>query len=116
MSYIEQLHAEGYSIVEGILVDEAVQRYIYLLSSVPDDRSLRGGRRNLLTVPEMRELANSARLRQLVDPILGPEAFPVRGILFDKHDGANWKVPWHQDVTIAVKKSVATVKATVRGQ
>jgi len=104
MSYIEQLHAEGYSIVEGILGDEAVQRYIDLLSSVPDDRSLRGGRRNLLAIPEMRELANSAPLRHLVDFVLGSEAFPVRGILFDKQDGANWKVPWHQDVTIAVKE------------
>jgi ectoine hydroxylase-related dioxygenase (phytanoyl-CoA dioxygenase family) len=38
--------------------------------------------------------------------VLGGGAFPVRGILFDKQDGANWKVPWHQDVTIAVKSRV----------
>lgn len=106
MSYIEQLHAEGYSIVEGILGDEAVQRYTDLLSSLPDDRSLRGGRRNLLGISGMRELASSAMLRRLVDPVLGLQAFPVRGILFDKQDGANWKVPWHQDVTIAVKERI----------
>jgi len=106
MSYIEQLHAEGYSIIEDVLGNEAVQRFVDLLSSIPDDRSLRGGRRNLLAIPEMRELANSALLRQLVDPVLGSAAFPVRGILFDKQDGANWKVPWHQDVTIAVKDRV----------
>jgi ectoine hydroxylase-related dioxygenase (phytanoyl-CoA dioxygenase family) len=27
----------------------------------------------------------------------------VRGIYFDKSPGANWLVPWHQDLTIAVK-------------
>ena len=27
---------------------------------------------------------------------------PVRGILFDKVPGANWKVAWHQDMTITV--------------
>ena len=30
----------------------------------------------------------------------------VRGILFDKTPGANWKVGWHQDLSIAVKKRV----------
>jgi ectoine hydroxylase-related dioxygenase (phytanoyl-CoA dioxygenase family) len=28
----------------------------------------------------------------------------VRGILFDKLPGANWKVTWHQDLSIAVKE------------
>jgi ectoine hydroxylase-related dioxygenase (phytanoyl-CoA dioxygenase family) len=46
--------------------------------------------------------------RELVEPILGSEFFPVRGILFDKIPDANWKVPWHQDVTIAVQDKVET--------
>ena len=33
---------------------------------------------------------------------LGPEAFPVRAILFNKTDATNWALPWHQDRTIAV--------------
>jgi len=28
---------------------------------------------------------------------------PVRAILFDKSDGANWTLGWHQDRTIAVR-------------
>ena len=35
--------------------------------------------------------------------MLGDTAFAVRGILFDKIPEANWKVPWHQDVTISVR-------------
>jgi len=52
----------------------------------------------------MRELSESERLRALVHPILGHKARVVRGILFDKIEAANWKVPWHQDVTIAVSR------------
>jgi ectoine hydroxylase-related dioxygenase (phytanoyl-CoA dioxygenase family) len=106
MSFLEQLHAEGYAIVEGVLSDEAVQDYIDLLCSTPVESSLRGGRRNLLSVPEMKELADSVALRELVHPILGGDAFPVRGTLFDKQEGSNRKVPWHQDVTIAVKERI----------
>jgi len=65
--------------------------------------------RNLLDVsPEARELAYSPVVRELVGPVLGSECFPVRGILFDKIPGANWKVPWHQDVTIAVQERIET--------
>jgi ectoine hydroxylase-related dioxygenase (phytanoyl-CoA dioxygenase family) len=62
----------------------------------------RSGQRNLLDLPDMRDFAASSEVLSLVHPILGEDAFPVRGIFFDKKDGANWKVPWHQDVTIAV--------------
>lgn len=58
--------------------------------------------RNLLDVSdEVKRLADSAKVRQCVKAILGDEAIPVRGVLFDKTPDANWKVPWHQDVTIA---------------
>ena len=36
--------------------------------------------------------------------MLGPRAFAVRALFFDKTPGANWNLPWHQDVTIAVKE------------
>jgi hypothetical protein len=59
--------------------------------------------RNLLEeCSEIRKLACSQAVRRLIEPVLGVECFFVRGILFDKVPEANWKVPWHQDVTIAV--------------
>ena len=54
----------------------------------------------------VRQLADSPAMRSLVDPVLGPKALAVRGILFDKTPGANWKVPWHQDLSIAVTQRV----------
>lgn len=60
------------------------------------------GVRNLLDVPAIRRLASSSAVRSLMEPVLGSNCFAVRGILFNKGDGANWKVAWHQDCVIAV--------------
>ena len=57
-------------------------------------------------MPAIRELANSAALTSLVNPILGNAARVVRAIYFDKHKDANWKVAWHQDLTIAVREKI----------
>lgn len=63
--------------------------------------------RNLLAlIPAVRELSASAEIRGLVEPILGSGAHVVRGLLFDKTPGANWKVAWHQDLSIAVRDRV----------
>jgi ectoine hydroxylase-related dioxygenase (phytanoyl-CoA dioxygenase family) len=45
----------------------------------------------------------------LVGPILGREHFPVKGLFFDKNGNTNWKVPWHQDLTIAVKERIDSI-------
>lgn len=37
---------------------------------------------------------------------LGPKSRPVRAIAFDKTEGANWSLGWHQDRTICVKQRV----------
>lgn len=36
--------------------------------------------------------------------LIGPEARPVRAVLFDKSPDANWIVAWHQDRTIPVRE------------
>lgn len=97
---------DGYSIVEGLLDAATVQRLKARVESEAPVGAGRGGVRNLLDVAEMRDLTASAAVRALVEPILGPDARVVRGILFDKTSQANWKVPWHQDCTIAVMKRV----------
>jgi ectoine hydroxylase-related dioxygenase (phytanoyl-CoA dioxygenase family) len=56
----------------------------------------------LRDVPAVRALARSSAIRALAEAAIGSGAFAVRGILFDKTPEANWKVAWHQDVTIAV--------------
>ncbi len=68
--------------------------------------TLYGMRDALRGLREVRDLGRSEALLALVRPVLGPGAFAVRALLFDKTPEANWGVPWHQDLTIAVRHRV----------
>jgi hypothetical protein len=102
----DALACDGYTIVAGAVDAMAVDALVRELRPVSEALSgVRGGARNLLrTVPAVRDLAQSAALRAVAERSLGPGALAVRAILFDKTPGANWKVVWHQDVTIAVRE------------
>ena len=64
-------------------------------------------RRNLLRDDAgVARLAASSPLAAIAERALGAAAFPVRVLLFDKVDGANWGVPWHQDLAIPVREKV----------
>ncbi len=54
--------------------------------------------------PEVLEPLKVPLVRSLVEPILGSRFFAVGGTLFDKTARANWKVAWHQDLSIAVRR------------
>jgi len=41
-------------------------------------------------------------VRHIPEAVLGTACFVTRAILFDKTPESNWKVPWHQDLAIAV--------------
>ncbi len=63
----------------------------------------RGGVRDALTIPAVRAVADGA-LRALAVEVLGADCVAVNATLFDKTPGRNWKVPFHQDVTIRVRE------------
>jgi hypothetical protein len=111
--YVEAVERDGYAIIPGCLDNTTVDGLLAELRDISADEAVsrRAGRafgiRNLLNVlPSARALADSPHLLALVEPILGTEARVVRGICFDKHADANWKVTWHQDLTIAVRRRV----------
>ena len=113
MAFLEQeIEQFGFAIVEGVLSEERVLSLTTELNEIAETTAIRrrGGIfavRNLLDVcPSVRPLSASPVLQSLVEPVLGPGFFPIRGILFDKIPGANWLVPWHQDVTIALREKV----------
>jgi ectoine hydroxylase-related dioxygenase (phytanoyl-CoA dioxygenase family) len=74
-----------------------------------DGKGTRGGRRDLFTAaPALRFLAAHPASHRWPSALLGPEAFVVQAILFDKTPDANWKVAWHQDLTIPVEARIET--------
>ncbi len=63
----------------------------------------KGGRRDVVdNLSHLRDISERTELLRIMSEALGHDAFLVRATLFDKTAEANWKVPWHQDVTIAV--------------
>lgn len=66
-----------------------------------------GGIRNLLRQSsQVSQLASSDKLKSILETRLGNPAFPVRALFFDKTPEANWRVPWHQDLMIAVTEKI----------
>lgn len=106
---LSRVENDGYAVQENILSEPEIEELIDAIERRQDGEGLlRHGRifavRNLLDLLEIRTFADSKPVRELAREVLGEAAFPVRGILFDKRPEANWKVPWHQDVTIAVQE------------
>ncbi|WP_432449714.1 phytanoyl-CoA dioxygenase family protein [Aliiroseovarius marinus] len=66
------------------------------------DQNHRAGQRLPAKGAELRKvLAPDAPLQQLINKI-DTQAQPVRAVVFNKIEGANWGVPWHQDRVICV--------------
>jgi ectoine hydroxylase-related dioxygenase (phytanoyl-CoA dioxygenase family) len=105
----QEIARDGFVIVPDVVSEAGISALLAGLEHAASEGKRRRGEvyamRNLLhAVPEAREWAQSEPVRDLVTPLLGDGAFAVRGILFDKTPGANWKVLWHQDLSIAVRE------------
>jgi ectoine hydroxylase-related dioxygenase (phytanoyl-CoA dioxygenase family) len=99
-----EMEVNGFSIIDSYLDLESIEILVKDMTALNITPG-RAGIRNLLELaPSIRELAQSQEIRSLVEPILGDSARVVRAIFFDKQPTANWKVPWHQDLSIAVKE------------
>ena len=104
----EAIERDGWVVTPPLVPQLAVDRLRDALAPLARERGdhgERGGVRNLFALaPSARELATSAEVRSVAEAVLGPGCFAVRAILFDKTPGANWRVTWHQDLTIAVRE------------
>jgi len=88
----------GFAVLPDCLDESVVQVLQYHLGDA------KYAQRNLLSVPVVRDLAASQTIREIIGPILGAKYFAVSGTLFNKTQRSNWKVAWHQDLTIGVRE------------
>lgn len=112
-AYALQIDHEGFDIINDSLSPAQIERWQGELDAAADsmtdhdsvrDRGALYAIRNLLDViPSLREIPRLPGVRRLIEPILGPGAFLVKGMLFDKSAGANWGVFWHQDLSVPVR-------------
>ena len=101
----------GFGISENVLDAETVARLTREVSKLKPSNSVSRknetiyGVRNLLNLsPLIREFSNSQTVAKIAKNFLGENVKVVRAIFFNKTPDANWKVPWHQDLTIAVRE------------
>lgn len=100
------LAEHGYAVIDPVLAPEELEALRASLGEIPlGDR--RGGLRDALRrVPALQRCASDPRTLDLAESVLGAGTRPVKGIVFDKTPAANWKVPWHQDLTICVERRI----------
>jgi hypothetical protein len=88
----------GFTIVSHALAADEQRTLLATLGPVSG-----AGHRGLLALTAIVELARSPKLLELIRPYLPCKPFPVRAIYFDKSSDVNWLVPWHQDLSLAVR-------------
>jgi hypothetical protein len=107
-----------FSVDEVKLIRDAIES---ALCVNPDSsEALRGGKsiiggRNLLK--QVSISVTCWRKKNLVDllkAVLGEECGLVRGLYFDKPPEKSWSLPWHKDLTIAVKQHISGVTEFIK--
>jgi len=92
------LEANGYDILSPGLTGEEL---LALRQAFPPESP---NRRNLfLFSPLVENLVRKGSFSEAARQVLGPNAFAVRAIFFNKIEKANWHVPWHQDISIPIR-------------
>jgi len=95
-----RLSEDGIVSISGAIPPAEVARLLSHLSPVTG-----AGDRRLNDDPVIRDFATNGGPARLAREVLG-QARVVRILFFDKHPDANWKVPYHQDLTITVAERV----------
>lgn len=108
---LEKFNELGFEVIENAFEQSEMNCLIEELSHTEFNQeakqrdSVAFGVRNLLNVSSaVKKFSESETVRQLIEPSAGKNAKVVRAIFFDKTPQANWKVPFHQDITITVKE------------
>lgn len=94
---VHRVEEDGFAVVPSCLNEEVIQS----LAAHLGEGSY--AKRNLLALPIVREVSASAAVRNLAGAVLG-RCFAVKGTFFNKTEESNWKVAWHQDLTIMIRE------------
>jgi hypothetical protein len=112
-NWLSAIERDGYVIVHKLLAVptvatllEAMDKYTRSGKTGVLERAgaVYGGRDLLWQSAAARGLAKSSEMIEVAEAVVGRGARPVRGLYFDKTEDANWNLPWHQDLTIAVRE------------
>ncbi len=107
-----ELDRDGVMILPGVLSRGEAKSWTEKLDAVFSQQLTaiknRGGAvyaaRNILdAIPDEFSIAKRPAVGFMLEHVLGSQYGLVRGLYFDKHPERTWSLPWHKDMTIAVK-------------
>ena len=104
LSFQQSIATAGWAVTDPVVDARAIAELRDCVAPFAEVR--RGGARNLLDDPQIAALAAAPSLRRFACTVLGESCFAVRALFFDKTPDANWKVIWHQDLTVAAQERV----------
>jgi phytanoyl-CoA dioxygenase PhyH len=105
--FASEMDERGFGALRSAVWSAQCDELLRDLAGAASEGGKRGGARlHLAMLPSIHRAATQSALRDAACRVLGPSAFPVRVLYFDKTAEANWRVAWHQDVTIAVRERV----------
>lgn len=107
--HLHMLDEAGFAIISPFVPEPLTDA---LISAIPSPQLfnsfIRGThrvfaiRRLLHTVPELKPLLSETGIAELARNYFASDVKVIRSIYFNKPEGANWVVPWHQDLTVNV--------------
>jgi hypothetical protein len=115
---VSQFERDGFRIIKSLMEQGECDLLASELTSLFEQQQKSaknkiGGLRNLLqTNLQVLWFSKSGKLLSILEHFSGAPVFPVRAIFFDKNPEANWVVPWHQDLAIAVRERIETLGFT----
>jgi hypothetical protein len=102
LSFQRSIDTSGWAVTDRVLDSSTIAELRDCVA--PFVQASRGGARNLLDDARITALATNPALRRFACTVLGDSCFAVRALFFDKTADANWKVVWHQDLTVATRQ------------
>jgi hypothetical protein len=112
---LQALDQDGYVVLHGVFAVDQVQAILAGLDRAfkkqadqaairSDGGSIYAARNILFLWPEAATIWRQPPLPELLGFLLGSHFGLVRGLFFDKPPDQTWALPWHKDLTIAVRE------------
>lgn len=116
MDVSQQIRELGYALLQRAIAAEEAAALAAQLTAALQIEGERGSplasqgtvyaaRNPLEVLPDVARLWRQTNLGSVLREVLGPNCGLVRGLFFDKPPGRSWSLPWHKDLTIAVKNN-----------
>ncbi len=106
-----EIESLGFTLVENVFSNTEIETIVHIINEASSDKpafckatGLFAIRQFLKEIPEAIPLVVVPRIKDLIEQVFGKEFFIVKSIYFDKPEGSNWFVSYHQDLTICVTK------------